>query len=103
MTAADVERARRAYSEKIRGLIGLRSEALFRSLARVPREAFLGPGPWKLLWPTQVGRGYQEIADANPCHLYDNVLAAIHAERHLNTGEPARAGRARAAQHGSLR
>jgi protein-L-isoaspartate(D-aspartate) O-methyltransferase len=89
LSAADVERARRAYAEKIRGLVGLRSEALFRSLARVPREAFLGPGPWKLMWLTRVGLGYQETPDANPCRLYDNVLVAIDADRHLNNGEPA--------------
>src|SRR5262245_21013673 len=86
---ASVEAARAAYAEKIRALVGLRSPALFRSLARVPREAFLGPGPWKLMFINQVGEGYKDTPDADPCHLYDNVLVAIDPERQLNNGEPA--------------
>src|SRR5262245_5750509 len=86
---ASVEAARAAYAEKIRALVGLRSPALFRSLARVPREAFLGPGPWKLMFINQVGEGYKDTPDADPCHLYDNVLVAIDPVRRLNNGEPA--------------
>ena len=82
-----VERARAAYAEKIRGLAGLRSPALFRSLARVPREEFVGPGPWKILRLLELGHGYQDTAD--PCALYDNVLVALDPERRLNNGEPA--------------
>jgi len=84
-----VEEARAAYAEKIRGLAGLRSPALLRSLRRVPREAFLGPGPWKLMFLDQLGEGYKETPDADPCHLYDNVLVAIDPVRKLNNGEPA--------------
>ena len=84
-----VEEARAAYAEKIRRLAGLRSPALLRSLRRVPREAFLGPGPWQRMFLAQLGEGYQETPDADPCHLYDNVLVAIDAERRLNNGEPA--------------
>lgn len=89
MSATAVERARAAYAENIRGLAGLRSESLVRALASVPREDFLGPGPWKLMLPTQVGLGYTDTPDADPCHLYENVLVAIDPERLLNNGEPA--------------
>jgi protein-L-isoaspartate(D-aspartate) O-methyltransferase len=84
-----VSEARADYAEKIRGLSELRSESLFRALASVPREDFLGPGPWKLMLLTQVGAGYKDTPDADPCHLYDNVLVAIDPERRLNNGEPA--------------
>ena len=87
MSANPVERARAAYAEQIRGLAGLRSPALFRSLGRVPREEFVGPGPWKILRLLELGRGYQDTAD--PCALYDNVLVALDPERRLNNGEPA--------------
>jgi protein-L-isoaspartate(D-aspartate) O-methyltransferase len=53
----------------------------------VPREEFLGPGPWRVLAPTDFGRGYRETAE--PAELYDNVLVAIDAARRLNNGEPA--------------
>jgi protein-L-isoaspartate(D-aspartate) O-methyltransferase len=89
MPASAVERARAAYAEKIRGLAGLRSPALFRALGRVPREDFVGPGPWKIALVSQVLEGYRDTPDADPCHLYDNVLVALDPARRLNNGEPA--------------
>ena len=89
VTSNPVAEARAAYAEKIRGLAGIRTESLVRSLASVPREDFLGPGPWKLLRPTDFGRGYVDTPDADPRHLYDNVLVAIDPARRLNNGEPA--------------
>jgi protein-L-isoaspartate(D-aspartate) O-methyltransferase len=84
-----VAAARAAYAEKIRGLVGLRSESLRRGLATVPREAFVGPGPWKLMYGGQVGLGYTDTPNADPAHIYDNVLVALDPERLLNNGEPA--------------
>lgn len=57
-----------------------------RAFASVPREAFLGPGPWFILdYDTS---GYWATADADPRHLYHNVLVAIDRERGLNNGQP---------------
>ena len=84
-----VAEARARYAEKIRGLVSLRSESLFRGLATVPREAFVGPGPWKLMYGNQVGLDYTDTPDADPVHVYDNVLVALDPERRLNNGEPA--------------
>ena len=84
-----LQEARAAYAEKIGALAGVRSPALRRALARVPREDFLGPGPWKLMFLAQLGEGYVDTPDADPCRLYDNVLVAIDPERRLNNGEPA--------------
>ncbi len=72
MSATPVERARAAYAQKIRGLAELRSESLAGALASVPREDFLGPGPWKLMLPMQVGLSYTDSPDADPCHLYES-------------------------------
>jgi protein-L-isoaspartate(D-aspartate) O-methyltransferase len=55
----------------------------------VPREDFLGPGPWKVIVPSEIARGYRDTPDADPRHLYDNVLVAIDPARRLNNGEPA--------------
>lgn len=66
----------------------MRSKRLVRAFAEVPREKFLGPGPWKLLIPGYRKIGYVTTADAHPRHLYDDVLVGIIAERLLNNGMP---------------
>src|SRR4029450_9028778 len=87
MASSTLEGARAAYAEQIRGLAGLRSPALFRALGRVPREVFIGPGPWKILLPFELASGYRDTSD--PRDLYDNVLIALDPVRRLNNGEPA--------------
>jgi protein-L-isoaspartate(D-aspartate) O-methyltransferase len=84
-----IEAARREFAEKIRGLAALRSDGLVRALASVPREEFVGPGPWQIIRPSEFGRGYVATPNADPRHLYDNVLVALDPSRHLNNGEPA--------------
>ena len=56
----------------------LRSDALVRALAEVPREDFLGPGPWRVLGSEK----------GDPICLYDNVLVAIDEKRSLMNGQP---------------
>ncbi len=50
----------------------------------VPREAFLGPGPWSLM----VNGRYVETPNDDPIHLYQNVLVALDAAKGINNGEP---------------
>jgi protein-L-isoaspartate(D-aspartate) O-methyltransferase len=63
----------------------LRSKALVEALARVPRENFLGPGPWLIL---RAPEGYSSSADADPAHLYADHAVAIDPARLLNNGAP---------------
>lgn len=84
-----LERARREFAEKIRAMSALRSTALVDALASVPREDFVGPGPWQILRLPDAARGYELTPDDDPRHLYDNVLVALDASRNLNNGEPA--------------
>jgi protein-L-isoaspartate(D-aspartate) O-methyltransferase len=84
-----IERARLEFAEKIRAMSMLRSARLVEALAAVPREGFVGPGPWQILRPSEFARGYQLTPDDDPRHLYDNVLVALDARRNLNNGEPA--------------
>jgi protein-L-isoaspartate(D-aspartate) O-methyltransferase len=85
---APLEHARRAFADTLRQMVGLRSAALFDAFASVPREQFVGPGPWQIIvapdWFT-----YRDTPDADPRHLYANVLVALDASRKLNNGEPA--------------
>jgi protein-L-isoaspartate(D-aspartate) O-methyltransferase len=86
----DLEARRHDYAERLRALVDVRSSAVVRAFATVPRERFLGAGPWSILVPDANGQvGYRITADTDPTHLYANVLVAIDADRGLNNGEPA--------------
>jgi protein-L-isoaspartate(D-aspartate) O-methyltransferase len=88
-TDADLAAVRRAYAERLRVAARLRSDALVEAFARVPRERFLGPGPWQVAERvTQAGLRYVATPDANPEHVYADVLIAIDASRGLNNGQP---------------
>jgi protein-L-isoaspartate(D-aspartate) O-methyltransferase len=88
-TDADLEAVRRGYAEKLRAAAKLRSKALVEALARVPRERFLGPGPWLIVdRVTPEGLRYISTPDADPKHVYADVLIAIDAGRGLNNGQP---------------
>lgn len=52
--------------------------------AAVPREAFLGPGPWTIV----AGNGKVTTPSADPAHVYQNVLVALDADKGINNGEP---------------
>lgn len=67
----------------------LRSTALVDALGSVRREDFVGPGPWKILKLAEAEWGYKLTRNADPKHLYDNVVVALDASRNLNNGEPA--------------
>jgi protein-L-isoaspartate(D-aspartate) O-methyltransferase len=81
----DVAAARRRYAEELRARAQLRSEALVQAFTKVPRERFLGPGPWQVM---AAPGGYTTTVDADPAHLYRDVLVAINAARFLNNGHP---------------
>ena len=45
---ASVYAIRQFYAEELLAVCNLQSAALVRALATVPRERFLGPGPWRI-------------------------------------------------------
>ncbi len=74
---------RQQFAEEIRRAVGVRSDALIRAFGAVPRERFLGLGPWL------VGQGgYRVTPDDDPAHLYADVRVAIDPDRELNNGRP---------------
>lgn len=85
---ADMIRQRRWYADELRWSAKLQSERLVQAFATVPREAFLGRGPWQILGDRQLVRGYTRTSNADPSHLYHDVLVAIDARRGLNNGHP---------------
>jgi protein-L-isoaspartate(D-aspartate) O-methyltransferase len=82
-----IEEARRRYAEELRFTARLGSRAVIDAFATIPRERFFGPGPWRLLSPMALGE-YWTTEDADPRHLYHDVLIAIDEERRLNNGQP---------------
>src|SRR6185503_9309241 len=82
----ELDEIRHYYAEELRAVADLQSEALVRAFAKVPREHFLGPGPWQVFSPGS--ETDWTTKDADPRHLYHNLLVVIDAERHLNNGYP---------------
>src|SRR5258707_2957463 len=77
--------ARQAYAERLRRLGPLKSERVVQAFATVPRERFVGGGPWRIIPP---GRTARMTPDSDPCHLYDNVLVSLDAYRNIYNGAP---------------
>jgi protein-L-isoaspartate(D-aspartate) O-methyltransferase len=89
MSVMDSADARERFAQRIQDEVGIKTHGLIHGLATVPREEFVGPGPWKIMRPASVATGYEVTPDSDPTQLYDNVLVALDAERKLNNGEPA--------------
>jgi protein-L-isoaspartate(D-aspartate) O-methyltransferase len=90
-TAIALDDYRRFYAEEIAAVTALRSPALVEAFAKVPREHFLGPGPWEIAGPdfsTGPQVSYRATEDADPRRIYHNVVVAIDRKRSLNNGHP---------------
>ena len=83
----DLSAVRLQYAQMIGEMAGLTSKRLIRAFAEVPREDFVGPGPWKILQVENLWQ-YRDTPDDNPVHIYRDVLVALDASRHLNNGLP---------------
>src|SRR5262249_43780887 len=80
-----LEQARRAFAEELRFVGHLSDQRVVEAFATVPRERFVGPGPWRIF---HFADGYWSTPDADPRHLYHNVLVALDESTGLNTGQP---------------
>ena len=81
---SSVESARRFYAEELCRQNQISSPAILAAFATVPRERFVGPGPWIIQsngtsWFTQ---------DADPTHIYSDALIVLDQAKHLNNGQP---------------
>ena len=82
---------RRFFVEEIRaaGALpeGLMTERVLDAFTEVPREDHAGQGPWMLRSPLY-GLVPRLTPDADPAHLYHNVLIALNETQGINVGEP---------------
>ena len=63
------------------------------AFAAVPRERFVGPGPWTIRAagtgrPRETGPCYVATPDDDPAFLYQDVLIALDAAKGINIGQP---------------
>jgi protein-L-isoaspartate(D-aspartate) O-methyltransferase len=84
--AAELEVIRRAFGKQIPALAGVREPRIEAAFAAVPREHFLGPGPWQMM--SLIHGSYAQTPDDDPVYLYTNGVIAIVPEKRLNNGEP---------------
>jgi protein-L-isoaspartate(D-aspartate) O-methyltransferase len=67
----------------------LTSDGLVDAFATVPRERFVGHGPWQICVFADDGSwSYRTTDSADPIHVYGDVLIGIDSARGLNNGEP---------------
>jgi protein-L-isoaspartate(D-aspartate) O-methyltransferase len=79
-----IAEARKFYARLMAAHAGSADPRLEEIFAAVPREAFLGPGPWTII----AGDGRVETPSADPVHIYQNVLVTLDADKGINNGEP---------------
>jgi protein-L-isoaspartate(D-aspartate) O-methyltransferase len=76
---------RRAYSKQTLAAAGVNDPRIQAAFAAVPREDFLGPGPWLLF---HIPSRYLPTVDADPVLLYVNHVVGLVPERGINNGQP---------------
>lgn len=84
MTIDDI---RAFYASELKSTTRMRSGRLEAAFAKVPRENFVGPGPWRIKSPWGLGE-YWTSEDADPRHVYHDVLIALDAAHGINNGQP---------------
>jgi protein-L-isoaspartate(D-aspartate) O-methyltransferase len=75
---------RARFARRLQSSFGLRRQSVVEAFATVPRERFVGEGPWLVDSPD----GYRATPDADPAHLYDDFRVALDVGRDLNNGSP---------------
>lgn len=83
---AELRIIRAAYAKQILAAANTSDARLAAAFTAVPRQDFLGPGPWLIVrWGT---RDYVPTPDDDPVYLYTDDLVALMPERRLNNGQP---------------
>lgn len=75
---------RRFYAELIVRSTGSTDARLIDAFAAVPREDYVGKGPW----PVFIGSGYMPTISDDPNLLYQDILIGLATDRKINNGQP---------------
>ncbi len=86
----DIAEVRAEYARRMAAESGSDDRRLEQAFAEVPREDFVGPGPWMImgLKAALAGDRYIRTPDGDPAHLYQNALVALDPAKGINNGEP---------------
>ncbi|MBI4166998.1 MAG: protein-L-isoaspartate(D-aspartate) O-methyltransferase, partial [Acidobacteria bacterium] len=86
MVSAEI---RQRYAEEIWKNAKVSSTALLQAFAKVPREEFVGKGPWKVLSRPAAGYSQPQVAEVtDPAELYRDVAVLLDPLRNLTNGNP---------------
>lgn len=80
----DTAAFRNWFADELAYTAPIHSMALRDAFAAVPRELFLGPGPWTLL----TRKGALTTPDCNPARVYHDVPIVLNSEKGINNGMP---------------
>ena len=82
---AELRIIRRAFAKHVLAAAGVSDVRIEAAFADVPREAFLGKGPWQVLrWLAR----YVPTPDDDPVYIYVDEVVAILPQRLINNGQP---------------
>ena len=81
---ADIEEVRTFYARLMAAASRSSDPRLERAFEAIPREAFVPPGPWKVVFKSR----YVDTPSADPIYLYQDVLIALDTQKRINNGEP---------------
>ena len=94
-----IEDCREFYAREVKFAASLTTPGLVEAFAKVPREKFLGPGPWQI--GSAEGRAmsvaglgqlsYVTVEDARD--VYHNVVISLDRAKDINNGQPGSLGR----------
>ena len=80
---------RELFAQQVKTAANIQSESLVRALATVPREEFVGAGPWRILARPAPGQMQPIISDvSDPIELYADVAVYLDQSRTLTNGNP---------------
>lgn len=83
----EMRKLKESYSAAIAHEVGGMSSDIERAFQRVPRERFVGDGPWYILKST-ADLEYDLTPTTDLTHIYQNVFVALDRERKINNGLP---------------
>ena len=84
MIQVNIADRRKSYAASITAGRGITEPRVQRAFETVPREHFVGPGPWEILTPT----GYVSTSSSASSLLYEDVVVALSPEKRINNGQP---------------
>ncbi len=94
-----IEECRAFYAQEVRFAASLSTPGLVEAFAKVPREKFLGPGPWQIasadVHAMSVAglRQLSYITVEDPRDVYHNVVISLDRAKDINNGQPGSLGR----------